>query len=357
MWWWLLVLAGCERIVGFQTVLPPAADSPRALVFDNSSSSVDLMGFVVLVELDESNIHYGAIVDPVRELRFHDELTKADLPFEVEHYDPLGKLDVWVRVPVIHAHSATDRILMFYGPDAAGTDNVAATWADYDLVFHADSLVDASGHAMPQVTSQSTPKIGGGAIGDGYVFDGASQRIEMTGAEALLSNWPTYTIELWLQPQFMPDPFNLGTVSGTMQPIEPAVIGKPGGAIQGGRIRNSVIGAPSPFVLQTDFFWEGQNPLQGAIFYLPDLEWSYVTFSYDQQYLWWYRNGVILDVYGNDVVAPSANDTSAPLELAGGDPLNATIDEVRVSRSYRDENWVFAQYLSMTRHFVSITNP
>jgi len=53
MRWALVVIAvtGCDKLLSLQTVTPPGANSPRAIVFDNSSATTDLVGFPVLVTL------------------------------------------------------------------------------------------------------------------------------------------------------------------------------------------------------------------------------------------------------------------------------------------------------------------
>ncbi len=112
--------------------------------------------------------------------------------------------------------------------------------------------------------------------------------------------------------------------------------------------------------MQTDFVWDTDSRT-GAIFYMPDLQWSQVTFTYDGQILWWYRDGVILDVHALDKRESSAIDSAHENVDVGGRsgaaPLLGAIDEVRVSRAFHGVDWVFAQYLVMTRHFVTIRDP
>ena len=66
--------------------------------------------------------------------------------------------------------------------------------------------------------------------------------------------------------------------------------------------------------------------------------------------------GITVD--GNDVVAVAATDTADTIRIGPHDtPLYAAIDELRVTKQYRDQSWVFAQYLAVTRHFVTVTDP
>ncbi len=362
-----LALAGCDSVLRLDDI-PTFDPSPRAVVFDNGSSTVDLQAFPVLVPLDATTIVYALVADPTTDLRFRDETTNTDLPFEVEHWDPTGESDVWVKVPMIHAHATSDRILMYYGSDAHGAANAGAVWSDYDLVFHGDAMVDSTGHATPAMmadVSGAMAAIAPGMIGNGIAFSGGDgQRVEMMHSETTLSNVQRYSIEVCLAPAYQPDPYNLGTYTdggGGVHPVEPFVMGKPGGAFSGGRLRNTDIGKPSPFYMQTDFFWAGVGALQGAIFYVPDQTWSQVTFSYDGTYLWWYRDGVTLFVNPNPMAAPTPVDTTGENVQLGGtsgaSPLLGMLDELRISSVYHDHDWVFAQYLSMTKHFVTIRAP
>ncbi len=361
----VLALAGCDSILRLDPITP-LAPSPRALVFDNRSSASDLAGFPVLVAVDPSTILYDTIADPSHDLRFHDEASGTDLPFEIERWDPSGESIVWVKVPVIHAGSTTDRVLMYFGPDAHGSESATAVWSDYELVFHGDSLVDSTGKSTPMMipdTAGAMPSITRGLIGNAVAFAGGSnQRVEMMGSTAIMDHWPTYTIELCLAPAYMPDPYNLGVtvINGTTNPVEPFVIDKPGGALSNGRLRNSVENDRSPFVMQTDLSWDGTNTLN-AIYYMPNQTWSQVTFAYDGQILWSYRDGTALAVNANDAAAPTPVDTAGENVQIGGTsgaaPLLGEIDEVRISRTFHDTSWVFAQYLSMTKHFVTIEAP
>ncbi len=360
-----LALAGCDAVLRLDTI-ETIQPSPRAIVFANAASLVDLSQFPVLVPLEPGDLAYARISDPARDLRFHDEATNEDLPFEIEHWDPATESLVWVKVPTIHAGSTTDRILLYYGADAGGAEDAAGVWADYDLVFHGDALVDSTGKSTPTLRPDTTgalPTIAPGMIGNGVAFSGGNgQRVELANHPDLMSLWSQFTIELCVQPTYAPDPYNLGTTNNGATPIEPTVFGKPGGAVQNGRLRNTTQGVPSPLLMQTDFYWASGLRLEGQVApYIPDGgEWSQVTFAYDgKDLLWWYRNGTALDFYtmpGPQMTVADPNGES--MVLGGGEgPLLGMIDEMRITHVYHDVNWVFAQYLSMTKHFVTIGAP
>ena len=342
-------LAGCDRVLGLDPVTPHAR---VALVLDNSTSGSDLDRFPLLVPLTADVVAYDLVHDPSTDLRFHDDVTAADLPFEIEHWDPSGESDVWVLVPHIAARSTTTRVVMYVGSEAHGTANPGAVWTDYSLVFHGDALVDSANPAItpelvPDTVQQQAPTIGPGAIGNGVVFAGIQgQYVDFQGSQPLLAGWPTYTIELALYLDY-----------GAMTPDvdEYRVIDKDFGGIIGDRVRRTVPGDPTtPFNLQGDFPYAPQTI--NSIIYVPDQVWTEVTYSYDGQVLWTYRDGTTIDAQANPSVTPSGGDMQADLGLGGissAQTLTGRIDEVRVSQAYRSEDWVRAQYLAMTRHFIT----
>ena len=342
-------VASCDRVLGLDPVTP---HSRVALVLDNSTSGSDLDRFPLLVPLDPDVIAYDLVRDPSVDLRFHDELTATDLPFEVEHWDPSGESDVWVLVPHIAARSTTTRVVMYVGAEAHGAADPGAVWTDYSLVFHGDALVDSANPAItpalvPDPVLHQAPTIGPGAIGNGVVFAGVpAQYVDFQGSQPLLAGWPTYTIELSMY---------LDYGAATPDSDEYRVISKDFGGIIGGRVRRTVPGDPTtPFNLQGDFPFA---PLTiNSIIYVPDQVWTEVTYSYDGQVLWTYRDGTAIDAEANAAVTPCGGDMQADLGLGGissAQTLTGRVDEVRVSQGYRNEDWVRAQYLAMTRHFIT----
>ena len=340
-------VAGCDRVLGLDPVTP---HSRVALVLDNRSSGSDLDRFPLLVPLGPDVISYDLVHDPSVDLRFYDEVTAADLPFEVEHWDPSGESDVWVLVPHIPAHSSTTRIVMYVGAEAHGAANPGAVWSDYGLVFHGDALVNSAGPSatpalVPDPVSSTPPSIAPGAIGNAVAFTGlAGQGVDFQNSGPLLAGWPAFTVELLLYLDY-PD-----LAGGD----EYRVISKDFGGIINGRVRNSIRTQPSPYEMQSDFPFPPGTLY--PIIYVPDRVWTQVTYSYDGQILWVYRDGVVIDVFGNDAVAPSGGDASSDLGLGGtGGAVAVTgrVDEVRLSQVYRNPDWAFAQFLAMTRHFIT----
>lgn len=359
----LLLLAtgttGCEKLLDFSRVADQN-QSPRALVFSGATGASDLKDFPVLVSLDDTNFDYSVVADPTHDIRFHDEVTNADLAFEIDHWDPSGTSALWVKVPEIH--QPTDRILMYFGPTAGGSAMPQAVWSDYALVFHGDAMMDSTGHSSPQPVNDIPPPAPG-MIGLATVLSGVDGTgVDFVNSATILANWPMFTLELWVEPQYMPDPINLGSTPNPPNPPNPTqarIIDKPAGGVQGGHIRNSITGQATPFVMGTDFSFNTVGTIYDASFYMPDNTWSQVTFAYDHQTVWSYRNGVVLDLYAND--APDTTLASTYDLYLGTNgaltPLTGMIDEVRLSQTYHDTDWVAMQYLSMTGKLITFENP
>lgn len=348
----MLASAGCDRVLALDPI-DTAFASPRAVVFDNSSSASDLVDVPVLVVLDSGSIPYEAVGDPTTDLRFADD--NGDLAFEIEQWNPDGQSIVWVRVPQIPARSSTSRVLMHFGADARGQARPAGVWNNFAFVYHGDgraSAVDSSVMAVPtgDQAGGALPAFDGNFIGPATKLDGLSgQNVTFSSTEALLSGWGQFTIELWMAPAY-PEPTKLAG-------DEPMVFGKTGGPISLGRVYNSGKVDGAPLTLQVDCVFDTSS--KNATLYIPTGEWSYITFTYDGQFLWTYRNGVALGVDAN--MMPTALTSGSQLFLIGGEqsrtPLLGAIDEVRISKAYRETDWILAQYLSMTGHFVSIRDP
>lgn len=340
----VVALSGCDKLLGLD---PVQAYIPGAFVlsFDNSSSNTDLVDFPVLVSLDSTVIDYGRIEDPDFDLRFAD--SSGDLPFEVEHWDPNGESAVWVRVGKIHAGSTTDYISMYTGLDAGGSAASPGVWTDFAFVYHCADPRDSVDTSDLGVVAGS-PSFVPGRIGTALQLDGTTpgQHVAFSKARSLLGGWNMFTIELWFQPQYSEPPI--------LNNAEPHVLADTGGPADLGRVFNSSKVNGAPLVMQMDFHFANND--QQPQLYVPTNRWSYVVFAYDGQTLWIYRNGVALDTRANSAPEALAATLGTGIFIGGESgyrPLAGPIDEVRVSRAFHSEDWVLAQYLSMSRHFVS----
>ena len=336
-----MLAAGCDAAFGLaDTAL--VGDNPRILLVDNSATPHDLAGFPLPILLDASRIDYRAIADPSRDLRFYDVASDNDIPFEVDHWDPTGTSIVWVRMPLLPARASDTRLEMYFGTAANGAADSAMMWHDYDLVLHGESFTSSAapgGTGMPTQVSAID-----GALGTAYGF-GASSTLALPATVPVLDRWPRFTVEAWLYADY-PDSTTLGG--------EPGFITKSSSIHNGRLFQNSKI--PELVEVQLDIVFSN-GLVSTDPFAIPLQHWVHLAWAFDGDVLWRYRDGVFEDPnpYG-----PSTLDCDqAPLTLGrpGGGSLVGGLDEVRVTRAYRDPDWMNAEYLAMTGRMVTFLPP
>jgi hypothetical protein len=301
---------------------------------------VDLVDFPVLVAFGPEDLGGVSVLDVATDLRFHDPDTDVDLPFDVERWDASGESLIWVRVPRIDARSTTDGILMYFGAGVATVPRSRTeVWSSYDLIFHGGTDENAAGSSY---TPTRTPEVtfAEGRIGNAVQLNGpGDHRVTFEGSEALLDRWPSFTLELWIYPDY---------ASPALGGIEPAVL-ENAGSVRNGRLFSPT--PEGPLLLQFDIVFA--NGPSTTYMYVPHRIWSHVIYAFNGETLLLYRNGTFanFDAVGTTTLSPSTN----PLELGSRDrTLTGMIDELRVSRAYRGPDWIFAQYLSMSGSFARI---
>lgn len=328
---------GCDVALGLEE--RPTNASPVGLEFDNSASNVDLVGFPVLVKLEPDDLDLASVVDLATDLRFHDPDTDADLPFEIERWDPSREALIWVRVPQIDARSTTDKILLYFGPGVAvAPPSGTAVWSSYDLVFHGSADANAAS-ASYTPTRTSGVSYAEGRIGDAVQLSSpGDRRVTFASSLPLLDQWPTFTIELWIYPDYAsPDLMS-----------EPGVLGN-GGPINNGRLFSPTTEGPLIMQLDVGFSTETKYPNM----YVPQQIWSHVVYTFNGKTMLLYRNGIFAEF--DAVGSAMLRDTGGLFELGSrSNALTGFIDELRVSQSYRGPDWVYAQYLSMSGAFARV---
>ncbi|MBA3391137.1 MAG: DUF2341 domain-containing protein [Deltaproteobacteria bacterium] len=333
----VLLLAGCNSVFALDETAT-IGSGPRRLVFDNSASATDLVEFPVLVVLEPGVVD---VDDPTRDLRFHDPDSDADLPFDVDVWDPAGSSLVWVKVPRIDAGSKTDEIVMYSGRDAGGLAAPAAVWADYDLVIH-DAQADGTltnAAAADYTTRGSGISRKPGALGHAIGLPGFA---ELPNTEPLLDGWTQFSLELWVYADY---------ASGQLSTTDEAMFLDRGGSIQLGRVKDLGI-AQGIVWLQIDTHFGDNSSYLNTVFSFR--RWVHIVYTYDGQTLWMYQNGQFASV---DPKPTPIAVTAGPARLKLGSQNTSMIgalDEVRVSRTYRDPDWVNAQFLTMNGRFVTI---
>ena len=328
----LTTLCACNFVYG----LDPTSlrgGSPRTLAFDNSASETDLVDFTVMVAPD-STFDFTGVDDPTTQVAFIDARGAA-LPFDVERWDPAGGSVFWIRVPLIPRRSTDTTVTMAYGADVRGQADPAAVWADYEIVAHGATqpglVPDATGRSPVRGTGFAARR---GVIGDAIGFPGYGT---FDNTSTLFEGWRSFTIELWIYPDYSSS----------------AIFGEPrflhrNRAITLGRLFTRNL--PDIVTLQLDavFVTSGGHQLNT---FVQLRRWQQVTMTYDGQQMYVYLNGTFVSIEDIDESLVSG---TALLELGRDtNALEGMLDELRISRASHTSDWVNAQFLSMSRRFVS----
>jgi hypothetical protein len=316
-----------------------APTSPRKVTFNNASVTTALDDFPVLVPI-AGQVDYSQVVDPRKDLRFEDPSNGATLAYEVETWTPNGESLVWVRVPRISPFPAPAFILMHFGHDA-GNAAPASVWSTYEQVNHFAANPDDSTSQNHDGTVVGAATAAG-FLGNAMTFSTGGDRVTFAGR--VFDQWNEGTIEMWIRPVYAA----AGDIVG-----EPRVLSN-GGALQLGRF---YVDTTMALVLQIDAKWAGNSHSELH----PDLPfnmWTHVAWTYDGQAWRSYRNGQLAqtDAIGNH----DFDASTGPLIL--GDDVSSNgahmqIDELRISKVHRSADWLRAQQASMTRNFVSFSDP
>jgi hypothetical protein len=264
------------------------------------------------------------------------------LEYEIERFDRANNfLDVWVRVPAVSGNSSGDYILMYYDDkvnyavadrqNPAGVFNssngyVAVWHMNQDPAGGAGSIKDTTSNANNGTPggSMGSGNLVNGIIGKGIDFDGVDDVIDC-GSGATLST-SDFSIELW------------GFYDSTTYAWR-GIVGRTGGSnqVDWGFDMNS----NSRF----RYWYDSTNQTTGTV--VPAQTWFQAT--YVCEYTLWtsygdfYLNGALVNTRTFNMVGePSAYTFKIGKNW---DPSwLGTIDEVRVSNTLRDANWVKLSY-------------
>lgn len=324
----------------------------RKLSFGNEDQAEALVGFPVLVSVNNNRIDYGMTQDTGQDLRFIDS-DGAVLPHEIERWNEAGTSSAWVRVPQIDASSNADYIWMYYGNDAVADGQAEAdVWTGYSAVWHLDTnpangtfdstANNNNGTANPAGEMGAANRVAG-KIGRGLFFDGVDDWIQVAHSDSLDIVGDQLTLSAWVR------------MTAT-QTVDGGLIVKS----SEGPVYNYHLGLQTEDTgnLRATTDGTGEAYLTGQGVLAVDT-WFYVTGTYD---------GVTAKLFVNATLdgsqAATGNILSAPNDalLLGRRRLGderffvGRMDEARVAAVARSEDWISAQYLSMTNAFVTFAD-
>ena len=326
-----------------------AADPPenwqyyKRVIIDHTKVSTNLTNFPVLIDITDSDLQLHAQIDG-DDVLFTD-CSNNKIPHEIELYESgTGHLIAWVNTDLSSTEDTT--VYMYYGNNATSNqENATNVWdSNYVMVQH---LQETSGNhsdstsnnndGTPNGVNQDAPgKIDGSDdfSGSDYIEVPDSASLDITG---------NFTLEAWV---------NYSSTSGIQRIIDKLASGASSGFDLGSgwttnkievyaRIGGSLVGSGvSTTTIQAD-------------------TWYYVTGVYDGERLRLYVNGTEENNNGASGAVATNN-----LNLRIGDGsyyhnyFNGIIDDVRISDTARDGNWIKTSYINQNDPcgFYSISN-
>ena len=328
---------------------PPAELVTRRLVFDNSASTVESLDMPVLVALDATKINYSLIADPKTDLRFENPANGNAVAFEVEHWNPAGESIVWIKVPRLTPGSTTTSVLMHYGTLAAGSPApvFSSPNAAYEVVQHFAPTLENAANAKYAGTAIGAARVDG-QVGPAIGFSGVGdQRVTFADPGGdLFNGWGSFNMMFWIYLDYP----SAGVVRAQQ-------FMQKGGALGSG----AVVSDGTDIDLQIDFHFTGNNNDAVLTASVAPRVWTFIAVMFD-------RPGATIQIYTDGVAGASysmsgnqqeflVNDVQA--FFLGDDAASfvGRIDELRIEKRARTPDYVRAQHLSMSRRFVTFTDP
>ena len=311
--------------------------------------TTNFTNFPVLIDISSNS--FKAFGDLQSSLGYDIAFTNANgqpLPFQIESYNSsTGTFKVWVNVDVLNASSNTV-IYMLYGNASITTDpsSTAAFNNDYKAVYHFNNLNDGTSNGNNGTNYNSTSA--SGKIGDGRFFNGYSSYINVAQSSSVNITGNKITLSGWVKgpvPNGDDSPF---LVKGIYDNSEQYMLGIDGAA-SSNNVNTRVTTGSGHY-----------RHDQGTI---PNNVWTYVTFVYDGSLSTaqkkTYVNGSLV---ASQTATGNLNSTTGNLLI--GKRLSSSrwfcgyLDELRVSTSALNENWIKTEYNNQNSPstFYSITD-
>jgi Tfp pilus tip-associated adhesin PilY1 len=319
-------------------VLPPAGYGfVKRITVDNTkvSGTSNLVDFPVLVSIQndatlKTTLNGGRVTDPEGDdIVFYASDLATRLDYEVEQYDgATGTLVAWVRLPVLEFDADTVFYLA-YGNSGISSSlaNGPGVWdASFKAVYHLGEDVDDEQTSGTHIDStgvnngtQEGNVEGSGQIGDGQVFDGDNDYINIGN---VLGSANVATVSAWVKH------YNLTTtIERQIHFLDSMTIRHDG--------INSV--GQLDFMLSTDGTYHHLR-VNSA---LTANTWQYVAGTWDGTTQRLYLNGLekVSQVPGGTFDSPTGGNIST-----GAETMNGIIDEVRISDTARSAGWIATEY-------------
>jgi hypothetical protein len=317
------VLAGAADYEGWRhagaihlLTTPEGADLP---------ASAKVADFPVLVRLDKDFFNFAEARADGADIRFSSS-DGAALPYQIEVWDAAkGEASIWVRVPAISGNARQEIRLHWGKADAAGESSGAAVFNEangYLSVWHMSDPVKDEVGTLESKDAGTTATAG--MVGEARHFPGKAGIFCGDKITNLPSGAGSHSTEAWFR---------------TEKPNSTVIAW--GNEQAQGKV---VMQYRSPPHINMDCYFSGGN-VEGGSRLTPG-EWTHVVHTYQQGEAKIYVNGK-LDGTNARNGSPLAIKSPARLWIGGwynNYEFVGDLDEVRVSKVVRSEDWVKLQY-------------
>ena len=304
----------------------------KEIIIDYTKVDGVLTNFPVLISLDSDADLAGKAQSDGDDIVFAD-YSGIRLNHEIEHFDPAtGELVAWVRVNTL-SPTADTTLYMYYANETVGNQqNPESVWdSDFVMVQHLRDVTAGTTNGSTVNQNDGTKKGPDEPVEtvDGQYFDGGDDYISVADNPSF-DIVDEITVSAWINPA---DVIVWSTIASKFS--------QPGNRkdlywfINNGRIGASLAG-----------------PRNGD--WKPDVsinadQWTHVALIYDGSTLSIYKNGANAAVTAVSgalmLAAPSSNEPFyIGRNTAWGEYFQGIIDEVRVSRIARSNEWISTSY-------------
>jgi len=304
--------------------------------------SESMIDFPIMVKLDSTRIDYSNVLASGQDVRFAQQGNSNNIAYSLEKFDNTGNSFLWAKIPTINAGSKSTRFFLYYDDTGASDASSNAVFSDnYDAVWRMEAdpsggspqLGDFSGNSntLASVGSMNSGDLVTAQIGEGWDFDSTNDGAE-SGSYLDGDNFSAIQIEGWIKTTNTGSFITRG-VSGDNWEVCVLGSGKMNGAF---RIPGT-----------TDV--TSTTVINDGIFH-------YIVFNWNAATLRMFVDGVEEDsaAFAGSLPGQVAGGTfRMNADFIGANRLGGIFDEVRVSTVARNENYVKAQFLSMTDKLLS----
>jgi hypothetical protein len=293
----------------------------------------DLIGFPVLVRLDDTRIDYAAAAEDGADLRFVDATSGDELAYEIEEWNPAGESFVWVKVPRIVRGSWEGAFWIYFGNEVAATGaRPAEVWSSaFAGVFHLNGdLLDSTANANHGTNDGATA--GAGRLAGGRWFDHDDADKVTIGSVGLPMGASPRTLCAWAQTTDV-------TTNSKHWFISYGAFVNNGGFFIGRSADELWCGGVGSDIVADDAYRSAT--------------WQYLCCTFDGFSARIYVDGVLVQGPENRsawTVAPGQSFLGS--HINSGESWDGGLDEARISAASRSRDWIAAEYRTMTDQYV-----